>query len=393
MQKRNRAGHGLVDPELMQEIRKDLPEQRIDSQRQLKYFVVPGGRRLTEYEVLTIYAQQGTDWAGGGLETGDAGQKWPGGRPTYAPETTELKTTDWWRFRDPAGKWFFPYIKDKAEEGRINNRFMRSYASDGAIRSMDRFWAQDMLMPYYGAFLFSEYGLYNAHASVVHDCLSDMIRVFFSNIAFDKNDAAQLVQTQRVFMHKLVPELSDELAGPKELWLKSPLFRGARETVEELWSGTYDHMEAIWAIYGIYEPIVGQYIRREFFQRVGPYFGDTLTPWFTAQTIGFHHYAVEGVRALYFKALMEDPEYGDVNRRWLQAWTGKWLPKVIGALNDFQGIYREIENTPVAETSRVEASVRRVLMDWQSDFAQPLSYAVDCEGLIKEVMKTETQHG
>jgi methane monooxygenase component A beta chain len=365
------------------EIRKDLPSRRLDQQRQLKFYVVPGGSRLTEYEALTMYAQQGTDWASGGLEIGDSMQKWPGGRPTYAPETTEVKTTDWWRFRDPDGRWFFPNVKNKAEEGRVNHRFMQSYSADGTIRMMDPAWLRDVLPDYYGAFLFNEYGLFNAHASVVHDCLSDIVRVFFSNIAFDKADAAQLVQTQRLFMHKLVAGLPQNLDGAKQVWLTAREYAGARRAVEQLWESTFDHIEAVWAIHAVYDPLFGQYVRREFFQHLGPQRGDTLTPWFVAQMIGFHHYAARGVKALCCDALLDDPEYGDMNRRWLHVWTRKWLGFALPALRDFVGMHARVgAHDPAA----VRAGVERVAADWVQDFAAPIGYRVDAAQLVDAVL-------
>jgi methane monooxygenase component A beta chain len=382
--------HVIVDPELMAEIRKDLPPRRLDHQRQLKFFVVPGGPRLTEYETLTMYAQQGTDWASGGFEVGDSMQKWPGGRPTYAPESTEVRTTDWWRFRDPEGRWFFPSVKNKSEEGRQNHRFMLAYSADGGLRLVDPHWLLDVLPTIHGAFLFHEYGLFNAHASVVHDCMSDIVRVFLANIAFDKSDAAQLIQTQRVFINKLAHAFPVALDAPKEAWLTSPLFHGARRVVEELWEDTFDHIEVVWAAHCIHDALFGQYMRREFFTRVASRFGDAATPWFMAQSIGFHQYAAQGMRALCFGALLSDPEFGDLNRRWLHVWTAKWLPKTLGALRDVLGMYRDIESVAgLTDTSGIEASVERVIDDWLTDYAIPMGYVTSRDVLIEHVLGTD----
>lgn len=378
----------MVDPELMGRIQQDIPAKRLDHQRQMKYFIVPSGPRLTEYEVLTMYAQQGTDWASGGLEIGDYIQKWSGGRPTFAPETTEVKTTDWWRFRDPDSRWFFPMVKNKSEEGRANHRFMLAYSADGAIRMMKPYWLKEVLAKHYGAFLFAEYGLFNAHAAPVHDCLSDIVRVFLSNIAFDKADAAQLVQTQRIFMNKLVPELPVDLVEPKAIWMHSALFRTARNTIEKLWEETFDHIEVVWAAHAVFEPLFGQYVRREFWQRLGPLYGDTLTPWFMAQTIAFHHYAAQGMRALCFDALLGDPDFGDLNRRWLHVWTKKWLPRALAAVRDFLGVYELVDRFPgVSDAEGIRGSVERIAQDWVADFAEPMGYRVDAKQMVDAVLK------
>ena len=41
------------------------------------------------------------DWIAGGLDWGDWTQKFHGGRPSWGNESTELRTTDWYRHRDP----------------------------------------------------------------------------------------------------------------------------------------------------------------------------------------------------------------------------------------------------------------------------------------------------
>jgi methane monooxygenase component A beta chain len=377
----------MVDPELAANIRAELPGRRLDQQRQMKFFVTPGKQRLTEYEVLTLYSQQGTDWASGGFEIGDSMQKWPGGRATYAPETTEIKTTDWWRFRDPDARWFYPTVRNKAEEGKQNHRFMLTYSADGAIRMIESRWLTEILPRYYAAFLFNEYGLSNAHASPIHDCMSDIVRVFVSNLGFDKADAAQLIQTQRIFMHKLVPELAVDLDEPKQLWLSSPIYRGARAVVEALWEDTFDHIEVVWALHGVFEPLFGQYARRELWSRLAARFGDTLTPWFVGQIIGFHHYAAQGVRALCVDALLGDTEFGDLNRRWFHVWTRRWLTRTLVALRDLLGIYDLIEPIPgVTDAAGVRASVERVIDDWIENFATPIKLDVDRATLISCVL-------
>lgn len=65
---------GLTDPEMVKEILEAIPDQPLDTQRKMNYFVKPRGRRLTEYEVLTCYAQPTPDWIPGGW-TGAIGLK------------------------------------------------------------------------------------------------------------------------------------------------------------------------------------------------------------------------------------------------------------------------------------------------------------------------------
>ncbi len=76
---------GLTDPERAAAIIADIPEP-IDTQRRMNYFVTPRGKRLSEYEILSLYTQPNPDWIAGGLDWGDWTQKFHGGRPSWGNE-------------------------------------------------------------------------------------------------------------------------------------------------------------------------------------------------------------------------------------------------------------------------------------------------------------------
>ena len=42
--------------------------------------------------------------------------------------------TDWLAHRDPAFRWHALYVKDKAEEWRYTDRFLKAYSAEGAVR-------------------------------------------------------------------------------------------------------------------------------------------------------------------------------------------------------------------------------------------------------------------
>ena len=112
---------GLTDPGKAAVILAAIPDHDLDTQRRMNYFVTPRWKRLSEYEILTLYTQPNPDWIAGGLDWGDWTQKFHGGRPSWGNESTELRTTDWYRHRDPDRRWHAPYVKDKAEEWRYTS--------------------------------------------------------------------------------------------------------------------------------------------------------------------------------------------------------------------------------------------------------------------------------
>jgi len=378
---------GLTDPAMAATILAAIPDQALDAQRKMNYFVKPRGRRLSEYEVLSCYAQPTPDWIPGGLDWGDWTQKFHGGRPSWGNETTELHTTDWHKHRDPANRWHAPYVKDKAEEWRYTERFLRAYSADGQVRSIDPTWRDEVLNDYLGAFCFNEYGLFNAHSSASRDCLGDTLRMSISMIGFDKIDNAQMIQLERTFLAKLVPGFPESTDEPKKEWTQGLIYKGARETVQDIWQATYDWNEILWSAHMVYDPLFGQFVRREFFQRLSSYYGDSLTPFFINQMQLYFSQTKDITGDMFFHCLGDDAEFGDYNRRMLRAWTDKWLPKTVNALKDFMGIFAKLpEIKGVTSKDAVEAALGRVFDDWKRDYADKIGYKVDTAALIKTVL-------
>ncbi|MDD4913947.1 MAG: methane monooxygenase [Methylococcales bacterium] len=380
---------GLTDPDTARVILDAIPAEALDSQRKMNYFVKPRGRRLSEYEVLTVYAQPTPDWIPGGLDWGDWTQKFHGGRPSWGNETTELHSTDWHKHRDPAKRWHAPYVKDKAEEWRYTDRFLLAYSEEGQVRSIDPFWRDEILNLYLGAYIFNEYGLFNAHSAPSRDTLGDTLRFSIAMIGFDKVDNAQMFQMERVFLSKLAPGFPESTDAPKAEWTKGSIFKGAREAVQDIWQATYDWNESIWSAHIVYDALFGQFVRREFFLRVASHFGDTLTPFFINQT-QLYFSQTKGITSDIFfeEGLANDAEFGDYNRRILRAWTDKWLPRTTRALQDFLGIYAKLPVIAgVTDKVSVEQALNRVFDDWKIDFADKVSYKFDKAAIIKTVLQ------
>ena len=371
---------GLTDPERAAKILADIPDEPLDTQRRMNYFVTPRSKRLSEYEILTVYAQPNPDWISGGLDWGDWTQKFHGGRPSWGNESTELRTTDWYLHRDPHRRWHAPYVKDKAEEWRYTERFLEAYAAEGAVRSIDPYWRDEIINKYWGAFLFNEYGLFNAHSSVMRDCLSDVIRQTAGCVSFDKIDIAQMIQLERIFLAKIVPGFPESTDAPKKVWLTDPVYKNARTTVEEVWQGIQDWNEILWSAHAVYDSIFGQFVRRDFFGRLASAHGDTLTTFFIAQAQTYYQINKGGIQDLYLNCLASDPEFSNLNRRWLRAWTAKWLERTVEALRDFMGMYAKVNEIPgVTDKASVLQSVIHVLNDWKEDYAEAIGFQIDIQ--------------
>ena len=378
---------GLTDPEIAKVILAAIPDKPLETQRKMNYFMTPRGKRINEYETLCCYTQPTPDWIPGGLDWGDWTQKFHGGRPSWSNESTELHSTDWHKHRDPAFRWHALYVKDKAEEWRYTDRFLKAYSADGHVRSIDPVWRDEVLGDYLGAFGFSEYGLFNSHSSVVRDCLGDTLRMSSAMIGLDKVDNAQMIQAERTFLAKLVPGFDESTNVPKNEWTKGSIFKGARETVEQIWQETYDWNEILFSGHLIYDPLFGQFVRREFFLRLASYYGDNLTPFFVNQMQLYHSQTKGIVTDMFHTCLSADPEFGEYNDRLLRAWSDKWLPRTVNALKDFMGIFAKIpEIKGVNDKPAIEAALGRVFEDWKRDYADPIGYKVDTAAHIKTIL-------
>lgn len=376
---------GLTDPEMASVILKAVPDQPLDTQRKMGYFVTPRWKRLTEYEALTVYAQPNADWIPGGLDWGDWTQKFHGGRPSWGNETTEIHTTDWYRHRDPHKRWHAPYVKDKAEEWRYTERFVSAYAAEGRIRSMDPFWRDTIINKFWGAYLHAEYGLFNAHSSACREALSDTVRVTLTNAGFDKVDNAQMIQLARNLLSKVVPGFPESTEPSKKEWTGGAVYKGAREAVEGIWQDIYDWNESLFAAHMVFDPLFGQFVRGEFFLANAPKFGDSLTPFFVNQFQTYFQITKAGMDDMFHFCLGNDPQFADYNRRLMRIWTTKWLAPTIAALKDFMGIYALLPAGSV-DKAAVTAGLERVVNDWIEDYAKKIDFKADGSAIVNTIL-------
>lgn len=368
----------------------EMPEP-LETRREPDYFVEPRWKRLTEYEKLLVYAQPNPHWIPGGFNWGDYTQKFSGGRDVWGNYFTELKSSNWYSFRDPNRRWQFPYVTEKAEEWRAKQRLLKTYVEDGQYRQIDPWWLNEIINKYYAAFLHHEYGLFAAHASPIRDCLSDVIRVAISTGCFDVLDSAQMIQAERIFWKRCYPELDESVEPSKQLWLEDASLKPVREAVEQLWKGTYDHLEAIFAIYMVHEPLFGRFARREFFTTMAPYFGDVITPMFLSWTIRSQHVDKDWAFDLFDTTLGQDAQFGAYNKKVMQMWLEKWAPQTIVAIQGFGGLWDKLEGRPQTQAlGLAEAraqSIQRILTDWQAEFLERLGLSYPWERELESLQE------
>jgi len=366
---------------------KPQPGQELSSQREFTFFAKPRWKKLTEYEKLLLYAQPNPDWIPGGLDWGDWPQRFPGGRDVWGNYFTELRCQDWYAFRDPAKRWQFVYVSEKGDEWRVLRRRLAAYADLELWRSIAPWWRDEILGRVWGAFLHHEYGVFNTLSSVARDALSDVIRTAVSTAAFDKLDNAQMIQMEKLFLAKLMPEgFNADIEHAKNFWLTSPLYAPALNLIEEVWSEVPDHCEVLFAMFMIHDPLYGVCVRNEFMEKTCGIFGDTLTHLFLPDMDRAFRVARDWNFDLFHNILGNDPEFGTYNKKIMQVWLDRWLPKTCEAVRAFQEIYDRRETKAALEHAPLEKitpRLHRVIAKWHDAYIQPLGLKVDIDAVKK----------
>lgn len=363
----------------------DAHEAVLEERRTPLSFARPYGTRISEYEQVLLYAQPNPDWIPGGLGVGGWATSFPGGRGAWENYTTEAKTTDWFVFRDPEGRWQRPYVSEKADEWREIQRLITTTAARRSYRNIDPEWTSKVLCGHLGALALHDYGMFMALAAPTRDCLVDTLRAAIVATALDHLDNAQMIQAEKVFLAQISDQATAEIAPSKALWLEDDTWAEARRVVEEIWGPTYDHIEILFAMHVIHEPLFGRFVRDEFFMQAAPLHGDLFTP----RILGYAARGAEAAHAwvmeLFARTLGADPKFGPYNRTLMHFWTEKWLPLSLGAMTGAAKL-----GSATARLRRgdgafdVQAAQRRVCDDWLDRFGLLFDKPIDIHGGLRK---------
>jgi hypothetical protein len=354
----------------------DLERTPLETLRTAVHFANPYRRRISEYEQVLLHTQPNPDWVRGGIGVGGWTTRFPGGRGPWENYFTEARCTDWFAFRDPEGRWQRPYVAEKADQWNTTGRLFTTFNSHGLHRGAEQSWLETIVGEHLGAMVLHDYGIFMALGSPIRDCLVDTLRVAVVNWAVDFLDSAQQIQAEKVYLSQVVSDSIAELEPAKRRWLHDPAYAGSRSFVEHLWGDGYDHIEVIFALAMIYEPLFGRIIRREYYYRLAPLHGDQLTPQILWPSFRSAEAANTWAKELFGRLLGSDSEFGAYNRQLMAWWARRWLPRAVNAVAGISGLFastdvlrmfavdpRQVFETVAAEWIQDVASV------WESDVA------------------------
>lgn len=348
----------------------DKPPSVLEERRVPLSFANPYGPRVSEYEQVMLYNQPNPDWIAGGLGVGGWSTSFPGGRGTWENYFTEAKTSDWFVFRDPEGRWQRPYVAEKADGWREFQRMVATAASRRLHKTVDGEWAAQALCGHLGALALHDYGVFMALASPIRDALVDTLRAAIVTSSLDFLDNAQLIQAEKLYLAQVTPQAKPDVGPSKALWQDDVIWRGARTFIEEVWGETYDHIEILFAIHVIHEPLFGRLVREGFFSHHAAAHGDVITPRVLWYSIRGGEAAYSWIAELFGRTLGADPTFGDYNKKLMRFWAEKWLALEWAALADIKGLWR---TTATLRSSGAYEDRQRILRgiveDWRLKYA------------------------
>ncbi len=324
-----------------------------DDERAFQWYE-PSKRRATLYEDVTIDTQPAT--------ARHLVRGWPlwfeDGRSTWDGRSTELRSSDWYAFRDPAQMWERPFYQLGTTLEREIENAVRESSADRLFEDYDPAWVaflrEQLQVP-----SFVEHGLWYATARVARDCLSDSVTTCVVIEAAMKQRLAQAIV---LYAMDLEPHLGElPVQDCKDRFLTDELWAPTRGYIERLWKLS-DWAETIVAVNVCFEPLVGVLLRREFGIRAATSFGDTVTP-VVARTGQIEWEWVRGWTTELMRFVVDDEQHGAHNRSVLEEWLERWLPAAREAADAVASL---VERLPVAASAsqirqRTEEDLARLL--------------------------------
>lgn len=314
-----------------------------DAMRTFQFFT-PAKRRATQYEDVTIDTQpsihrhMGRGWL----------VSFEDGRGTWDANSTALKCSDWYAFRDPGERWERSFYQLGASAERQIEAAVRSAAADRLFEDFAPAWVEflrtNLQVPAY-----VEHGLSLACATIARDCLSDTLT---HAVAFQAALKQRMAQSLVLYAMDLEAHFGDfPTDAAKERFMEHPAWRPVRDYVELLRT-VLDWGERVVAMNLCFEPLVGVLIRRELGIRAARVNGDAVTPVVAGAGQLEWQWIAEWSAEL-TRFVLADAQHGERNREVVSGWLGEWRPRALSAAAALSELLEELpigfEWAPVLE--------------------------------------------
>ncbi|MDP1818590.1 MAG: hypothetical protein Q8K58_01685 [Acidimicrobiales bacterium] len=276
-------------------------------------YITPRGRRISEYEALTLYVQP--------LEADSPTPR--AMRSTWPEDNTLLRCGDWFNFRDPAQMWSRSYVARQAEQERSLERASETARAAGFYARIDDDWAA-LLGDVYVTAGYFEKGLSWALDYAQMNAPADVIGVAGAFQSIDKQRHAEDILFHHYDLRAAGLPVGDD--GRRSAWLEDSQFQPMRELVERI-IATRDWAEIIITVNLVVEPLLGRYLFNEVLLRQGAVHGDMTTGPILLEAESDRERNLDWTVDL-VELLLTDEVHGGDNRGVLSTWLEQWTPRV-----------------------------------------------------------------
>lgn len=314
-----------------------LKRQNLSGNRTFTW-VKAAGKRPTEYEDLTV-GQQSTP-------AQYAFQGWPirfdDGRDPYTEDSTVIRSSDWYAYRDPNQTWQRGYISGIHESEKALERSFEGARAAGLFAFANKDWVRNGLARHYMAYPFVEYGLFLALCYAEREALSDTVTF---SIVFEAGDKLRHLQDVVYYSFELAeafPAFDDSAVNAD--WSGDPLWQGARNAVENI-IALNDWMEVVVATNLCFDRLFGELAKVEYFSRFAAANGDMVTPIIVASSEADTARTQRWTAAL-IKHVLDDPVHGSANKDVICSWIEKWNRYSLDACDAFAPVFSQAPVRP-----------------------------------------------
>ncbi|MEA2346760.1 MAG: propane 2-monooxygenase small subunit [Thermoleophilaceae bacterium] len=301
-------------------------------ERSFQWFT-PTKRRASIYEDVTMDTQPSVHRF---LERGWQ-MCFDDGAPTWSDDSTALKSTSWFDFRDPGEQWERPFYQRGAGSERQIEGAVKGAADDGLFADFDADWIA-FLRNHLQVPAFIDHGIWLPTAIAARACLSDSITHCVAIEASMKQRSAQALV---LYAMDLEPHLGEfPIESCRKSWLEHEAWQPSRAYIEKLGTIT-DWGELIVAANACFEPAVGMLVRRELGMRAASANGDTVTPVIFRAAAQESQWIKEWTGEL-MRFAAADEQNGAANKELIAGWAADWLPQAEEAARAIAPIAAEL---------------------------------------------------
>nr|QCY50164.1 beta-subunit of multicomponent tetrahydrofuran monooxygenase [uncultured Pseudonocardia sp.] len=299
-----------------------------------QHWFIPERKRSTLYEDVTIDVQPSVHrHTRFGYPIA-----FPDGRPSFWDDSTAIRSSDWYAFRDPGGLWERTFFQRGSTHEREIETCLNVARDNNLLTAMGKEWV-DFLSAQLLPISLTEYGLVAPQSAAVRPALGDAIANCLGFSAGYKLRQAQALVLYGGELEQAIPGFST--TDGKRRFLEDPAWQPTRRYLERLASIT-DWAETVVAVNICFEPLVGSLLRREVLIRLAGSFGDAATP-----TVGQVAQAEWGwVRdwsAALVRFMLNDAAHADANSGQIADWLADWGAMARDAIDALEPVLTEVD--------------------------------------------------